>query len=379
MIYLDNNATTPLSERVKEAIVTHLDKYGNPSSIYKIGAQNKQCIDHARQSVATLINADAKNIIFTGCATESNNAVINSCVDLHPDKTTHIVTTKVEHSAILETVKYYQKYRNVDVTFLDVDSKGRINPNDLKAALRGDTTLVSVMLVNNEIGNIYDVKKLCSIVKEYNPTILFHTDATQAVGKMKVNVEDLNVDFLTLSGHKFYAPKGVGALYMRNSKLFLPYMHGGHQERGLRAGTENILSIVAMGTAADEAIAFTEYDRIAELRDYIENMVLKLVKPARVIGDIEHRICNTSCVLFEQYNGVDICDLINRLPEAERVCISSGSACNSIALAPSHVMEAMDIQRIPIRISLNKYTSKDELDTFLRSLMKIRKILGQKH
>lgn len=375
MIYLDNNATTPLSEKVKEVIVSHLNMYGNPSSIYSIGEESKKCVDRARESVAALINASALQIIFTGCATESNNAVISSCVDYHSDKKVHIVTTKVEHSAILETAKYYQKYRNVDVTFLDVDSKGKINPEDLQAALRSDTVLVSIMLVNNEIGNIYDVKRFCSIVKAYNPAIMFHTDATQAVGKMKVDVEDLGVDYLTLSGHKFYAPKGVGALYARDSASFLPFMRGGLQERGLRAGTENILSIVAMGVAADEAIVFSEYDRIAKFRNDIENMVLKFVKPSMVIGDTEHRICNTSCILFEQYSGVDVCDLINRLPKAERVCISSGSACNSIVLAPSHVMEAMDIHRIPIRISLSKYTTKEELDTFLRSLMKIKNLL----
>ena len=378
MIYLDNNATTPLSENVKKAICDHLDMFGNPSSLYSIGMDNKKLINKARRSVANLIKAQESQIIFTGCATESNNAVISSCVDSHPDQRIHIITTSVEHSAVLETLKYYQKYRNVIVTFLGVDSKGRINPNDLKNALRNDTVLVSIMSVNNEIGNIYPIKDLCSIVHDYNPHILFHTDATQAIGKMSVDVDDLGVDFLTISGHKFYAPKGVGALYIRNSNSFLPYMRGGHQEGCLRAGTENVLSIVAMGVAADEIIGFYDYDRIAALRNDIEKNILKFVKPCEVIGDIAHRVCNTSCILFERYNGVDICDLINRLSEEERVCISSGSACNSVELAPSHVMRAMNINSIPIRISLNMYTTKNDLDVFLRSLMKVSNILKRK-
>lgn len=378
MIYLDSNATTPLSEKVKAIITDYLDCFGNPSSLYSIGVDNKKAIEKARSSVAKLINAETSQIIFTGCATESNNAVISSSVDSRKSQHVHIVSTKVEHSAILETLKYYQKYRNVSVTYLEVDSDGRIDPVALQKALREDTVLVSIMLVNNEIGNIYPIKELRTIVREFSNKILFHTDATQAVGKMKVDVKDLDVDYLTLSGHKFYAPKGVGALYMKNRELFLPFMRGGHQEESLRAGTENILSIVAMGAAADEASAFTDYDKIAQLRDEIEEKVLKFVKPSRIVGDRESRICNTSCILFDNYNGVDVCNVINRLPEREQVCISSGAACNSVALAPSHVMQALKINHIPVRISLSKYTTKEELDIFLRSLMKVRNILNRK-
>lgn len=378
MIYLDNNATTPLSEKVKEAIRNYLDYFGNPSSLYTIGTDNKRELQKARKFVANLINAEESQILFTGCATESNNSVISSCIDKHPKRPVHVVSTKVEHPAVLETLKYFQKYRDVDVTFLDVDSQGRINPSELEAVLRDDTVLVSIMLVNNEIGNIYPIKELCDIVHRYNPNIFFHTDATQAVGKMKVDVKDLGVDFLTLSGHKFYAPKGVGALYIKDINFFIPYMRGGHQENGLRAGTENFLSIVAMGVAAKEATECCNYGQIANLRDYIEERVLRFIKPSRVLGDVDHRVCNTSCILFERYNGVDICDLINRLSQEERVCISSGSACNSVELAPSHVMRAMNINRIPIRISLNKYTTKNDLDIFLRSIMKVCNILKRK-
>lgn len=376
MIYLDNNATTCLSEGVKKCIRDNLDLYANPSSIYKESKEAAEKILSARKSVAKLINAPYEDILFTGCATESNNTVFCTCCNSTKFSQPHIIVSAVEHSAILETAKYYEKYHNIQLTILPVDSFGRIDENKLVSAIQDNTVLVSIMLVNNEIGNIYPIKDYVKAVKKKNPYTLFHTDATQAIGKMLVDISALGVDFLTLSGHKFHAPKGVGALYVKNLKEFkdfVPFMKGGHQENSHRAGTENILSILAMGVAAEETKAFCSYDLIAQLRDEIESKICAFKAiPVRIIGDTEHRSCNTSCVLYQGISGIDICNMINSIAD---VCISSGSACNSVELKPSHVMNALNIDGIPIRISLSRYTTKDEINKFCNALfMTINKL-----
>ncbi len=373
MIYLDSNATTPLSVKVKELINNNLDFFCNPSSLYREGVTNKERINKARKSVAELIGANKDNIIFTGCATESNNAVFHHCVNKY--KKGHILVSSVEHSAILETAKFYENNANIDVTYLPVDHLGNINLEQLKNEVREDTILVSIMLVNNEIGNIYPISEIVKLVRAKNPGAKIHTDAVQAIGKMNVDVETLGVDFLSMSAHKFYAPKGVGALYIRDPEGFIPFMKGGHQEAGRRAGTENILSIMAMGVAAQEAKEFCEYNRIKELRDYMEAKILKQVIGSKIIGDPSNRICNTSCIMINGFSGVDISEVINKVAD---VCISSGSACNSVELSASHVMRALGYSTIPIRISLNKYTTKDEIDNFCYALLQTLNIIRKR-
>jgi len=374
MIYLDYNATTPLSEGVKEIIKENLDCFFNPSSMYKESETLKEEIKKARCSVAELINAKPEQIIFTGCATESNNTVISTCIDSAPKSRNHIIISSVEHSAIFETAKYYQKYRNIDVTFIPVDENGRIDIDNIRKAITEKTILVSVMLVNNEIGNIYPIKDISNVVRAKNPDIKIHTDATQAIGKMDVDVMELGVDYLTVSGHKFYAPKGVGALYVKNNDGFVPFMRGGHQEESLRAGTENILSILALGQAAKELLQFSDYDSIRDKRDRFETNVLKFVKGSKVLGDIGNRVCNTSCILIDNLSGIDVCEIVNATDD---ICISSGSACNSVILEPSHVMKAMGICKIPVRISIGKETTEKELTKCLQALIKAQKILNK--
>lgn len=375
MIYLDYNATTPLSENVKKCIQDNMELFVNPSSTYREGKIIKRKIEDARNSVSKIINAKAEKVIFTGCATESNNSVISSCLNNSQFLKSHIIVSSVEHSAIFETVKFYEKYRNLEVTYLPVDQYGRINLDDVKTAIRDNTILVSVMLVNNEIGNIYPIKEITKLVKSINNEIMVHTDATQAIGKMKVDVEDLGIDYLTLSGHKFYGPKGIGALYVKNPKNFLPYIIGGHQESGKRAGTENLLSILAIGQAAKDIMDFNDYIGMEEKRNCFEEKVLKFIKGSKIIGDIENRVCNTSCILIDNLSGIDICEFVN---EFDDVCISSGSACNSIMLEPSHVMFALGINAIPIRISIGKDTTSEELTKCVQSLIKAHRRLNKK-
>lgn len=375
MIYLDYNATTPLSESVKQAIRESLDLFVNPSSMYKESETAKKKIQQARKNIGLLINAEENQVIFTGCATESNNAVVSTCVDGSKKAKKHIIVSSVEHSAIFETAKHYQKYRNVDVTFIPVDDKCRIDLNEIRDAVTENTVLVSVMLVNNEVGNIYPIKDIVKLVKEKNPSTMVHTDATQAIGKMDVDVRDLGVDFLTLSGHKFYAPKGIGALYVKNPDTFTPFMIGGHQEKGNRAGTENLLSIIAIGQAAEDIALFHDYGTIQAKRDQFEKNVLKFIAGSKILGDTENRICNTSCILIDGYSGIDICEMVNEIGD---VCISSGSACNSIILEPSHVMKAMGINKIPIRVSIGKDTTDKELTKCLQALIKTTKLLKRK-
>ena len=374
MIYLDHNATTPLSEGVKKCIKDNLDCFVNPSSLYKENLKIQSQIKDARCSVARLINSPEDNIIFTGCATESNNTVFSS-IFKSQEPTRHIVVSCVEHSAVLETARYYQHIHNVEVTYLPVDAKGRISVDELCDAIKSNTILVSVMLVNNELGNCYPISEISKRVHNINPNILVHTDATQAIGKMVVDVQKLEVDFLTLSGHKFCAPKGVGGLYIRDLEKFTPLLHGGHQEKGLRAGTENYLSIIAMGQAAKEAIDFNDFEKIAKLRDQFETKVTTFIRNSRVLGDVENRICNTSSILFDEFDGITLCQMVNELDD---ICISSGSACNSVVLKPSHVMAAIGLNQIPIRVSLGKSTTEEELDILFKSLIKATKIINRK-
>ncbi len=363
-IYLDHNATTPVRREVRDAVIPFLEeKFGNPSSRHIEGRTVKSELENARTYVAEVINASPEEIVFNSCATEGNNAVLRGYWLNYKEKRekNHIITTAVEHPAVLSTVKYLEK-NGFEVTVLGVDEYGRLDLAELEAAFRSNTGLVSVMTVNNEIGNIYPIKKITEIARNHG--VLVHTDAVQAVGKMPVDVKDLDVDFLTLSGHKFYALKGAGALYMKKGKRLEPLLTGGHQEKNRRSGTENIIGIVAMGEALRLAMEEMEDDavRIGTLRDYFESRVLAEIPYAKILGDPKNRIYATSNISFRFIEGEGI---LLKL-DYSGISVSTGSACSSGSLEPSHVVAALGIDEeeahSSIRFSLGKKTTKEEID-----------------
>lgn len=367
MIYLDNNATTKVDTEVLNAILPYLkEEYGNPSSTYSFGKRVKDEITKARNNVAKLLNANPDNIIFTSCGSESNVTAIMNAVRLNPNKK-HIITTSVEHASIIETLGYLAK-DGYKITFLEVDDKGRLNLDELRSAITPDTCLISVMMANNEIGNIYPIKEISRIAKENN--ILFHTDAVQAAGKIKIDVEDLDVDSLSISGHKINVPKGIGVLYMKDKKMF-PLIYG-HQEKNRRGGTENSAYIIGLGKAA-EMIVNDNYkmaEEEKELRDYMEEEIKKNIEDVYIYGDLDNRTPNTSSIAFK---GVKADELMLVL-ESFDIYVSTGSACNSELAVPSHVLTACHANLddySPIRVSIGKYNTKEEIDEFVRKLINI--------
>ena len=374
-IYLDNNATTALAIPVLRKQARALFSiYGNPSDPYNLGVTAKREIETARQKVAELISADISptvrdKIIFTGCATEANNAVFNSAVKLNPEKK-HIVISAVEHLSVLGVARDLEKsgYR---VTYVPVNPEGELDLEYLKESLNEETLLVSIMTVNNETGVIFPVNEITRIVRSYNPDILIHTDAVQAIGKMFIDVKQSGVDYLSLSGHKFHAPKGVGALYIRAGVPFKPFLLGGHQEKQQRAGTENTASIIAMGEAATYAKkSATNQSSVSQMRDALEQELLALPIRSLIIGAKANRISNTSNIAFTNEDGYE---LMLKLSEKD-ICISTGSACNSESEEPSHVIKAMGIPnefQKSIRVSLSNETTQDEINTFLAAIQTI--------
>ncbi len=369
VIYLDNNATTQCAPAVVEAMLPYFsEKYGNASSMHAFGGNNRHAIDAARQQVAALIGAaHADEIIFTSCATESDNTAIFSAVRTQPKKK-HIITSAVEHPAVMEPYKYLeaQGYR---VDFIGVDEKGRFDMARFQRVLDEDTALVSVMWANSETGTIFPIEDIARLTHEKGA--LFHTDAVQAVGKIPVNVQQAGVDMLSLSGHKFHGPKGVGALYVRRGTLFMPYLMGGHQERHRRAGTENVPYIVGLGKAAELAqkrLADGTSQKIAALRDKLEKGILASVPDVKVNGDPAHRVPNTTNISFGYIEGESILMYLNDLG----VCASSGSACTSGSLEPSHVLRAMGVPfqfaHGSIRFSLSDQTTEADIDLVLKEL-----------
>ena len=367
--YLDNNATTQCAPAVVEAMLPYFsEKYGNASSMHSFGGNNRHAIDHARQQVADLIGAaHADEIIFTSCATESDNTAIFSAVRTQPNKK-HLITSAVEHPAIMEPYKYLeaQGYR---VDFIGVDEKGRFDMERFKSVLDEDTALVSVMWANSETGTIFPIAEIARLTHEKGA--LFHTDAVQAVGKIPVRVQETAIDMLSLSAHKFHGPKGVGALYVRRGTRFMPYLMGGHQERHRRAGTENVPYIVGLGKAAElaqERLADGTSARIAALRDRLEQGIISRIPDVKVNGDPEHRVPNTTNISFGYIEGESILMYLNDLG----VCASSGSACTSGSLEPSHVLRAMGVPfqfaHGSIRFSLSDQTTPQDIDLVLNEL-----------
>jgi cysteine desulfurase len=367
-IYLDNNATTRVAPEVFEAMTPYFTElYGNPSSMHSFGGQVGHAVDKARQSIASLLGAQPSEILFTSCGSESDNTALAAAVQTRPEKK-HIITTRMEHPAILAPCQHLERRQGYRVTYLGVDSKGRLDMDEYREALTPDTALVSIMFANNEVGNIYPIQQMAAMAKEKD--VLFHTDAVQAVGKIGINLAELPVDFLSLSGHKLHGPKGIGVLYIRKGVRFAPYLRGGHQERGRRAGTENVPYIVGMGKAAELAAANIQQEQVqvAALRDQLEKEILAHVPLCMVNGDTENRLPNTSNIAFKNVEGEAILLMLDRLG----ICASSGSACTSGSLEPSHVLRAMGVPFTfahgSVRLSLSRYTTQEEVEFTAREL-----------
>jgi len=360
-IYLDNNATTQVAPQVLEEMFPYLrDFYGNPSSMHTFGGQLHKKIEEARERVAQLLGAEPEEIIFTSCGTESDNTAIMSAAESFPQKK-HIITTRVEHPAVLSFCKHLAR-KGYRITFLPVNNQGQLNIDDLIKVIADDTAVVSVMFANNEIGNIFPIHQVGEILRDRK--VLFHTDAVQAVGKIPIDTKKLPVDMLSLSGHKLHAPKGIGALYVRKKTRFNPYLIGGHQERGRRAGTENVASIIALGKACELAMKGIEKESafLSRLRDKLEQSLLKSSSDTRINGDVTSRLPNTSNISFEYVEGEAILLRLNEYG----ICASSGSACTSGSLEPSHVLRAIGVPFTAIhgsiRFSLSRYNTEEEID-----------------
>ena len=373
-IYFDNNATTAVAPEVREAILPYLGEfYGNPSSMHTFGGQVADAVETARETMANLLGASPDEIIFTSCGSESDNAAIWSAIQTQPEKR-HLITTRVEHPAILSVMQHWER-QGYRVTYLGVDNKGRLDLDEYAAALTPDTALASIMFANNEVGNIYPIQRMAEMAKEKG--VLFHTDAVQAVGKTPIDLAHLPADMLSLSGHKLHAPKGIGVLYVRKGVRFRPFLRGGHQEKGRRAGTENVPYIVGLGAAAKLAADHMQEERVnvAMLRDRLEKGLLERISDCMVNGDVENRLPNTTNIAFKNVEGEAILLMLDRLG----VCASSGSACTSGSLEPSHVLRAMGVPFTyahgSIRLSLSRYSTQEEVDFVIENFPDVIKTL----
>lgn len=367
VIYVDNNATTQVAPEVIEEMLPYFNEfYGNPSSMHSFGGKVGRKLIQARADVAALIGAAPEEIIFTGCGTESDSTAIRAAIESYPDKK-HIITSRVEHPAVKNLFEYLSKngYR---VTFVPVDRQGRLDLDYLYKNLSDDTAIVSIMWANNESGVIFPVEEISRTVREHG--VVFHTDAVQAIGKIPIDLKNMDIDMLSLSGHKFHGPKGIGALYVRKGTKFFPFLIGGHQESGRRGGTENVASIIGLGKASQLAAAHLKKDitRVKELRDKLENELLKRVPSALINGDSKNRLPNTSSIAFEYVEGESILLMMDEFG----ICASSGSACTSGSLEPSHVLRAMGVPFTAahgsIRFSLSIYNTTAEIDFIFEKL-----------
>ncbi|MGD8990667.1 MAG: cysteine desulfurase NifS [Desulfobacterales bacterium] len=368
VIYVDNNATTKVAPEVLEAMLPYYSEhYGNPSSMHSFGGNVGGAIKSARENVAKLIGATPAEIVFTSGGTESDGTAISAAIESYPHKR-HIVTSRVEHPAIKNLYESLSK-KGYRTTFVPVDNKGRLDIDHLYNSLSEETAVVSLMWGNNETGVVFPIEEISQEVKSRG--ILFHTDAVQAVGKIPLNVGESGVDMLSISGHKFHAPKGIGALYIRKGTKFSPFMIGGHQESGRRGGTENTAAIIGLGKAAELACEHLQnngYDAVSRLRDKLERALLKKVPNAMVNGDTTSRLPNTTSIAFEYVEGEAILLMMNE----HGICASSGSACTSGSLEPSHVLRAMGVPFTAahgsIRFSLSRYNTEDEIDVIVDKL-----------
>lgn len=362
LIYLDNAATTQVHPLVVEEMLPYFtESYGNPSSIYQFAGTVKEAMEQARESLAAGIGARAREIYFTGGGSESDNWALIAIAERYQEKGKHIITTRIEHHAILHTCEYLEK-RGFEVTYLDVDGQGFVNPEALEAAIRPDTILISVMAANNEIGTIQPLKQIGELAKAHG--ILFHTDAVQAFGHIPLNVDEMNIDLLSATAHKLNGPKGVGLLYVRKTVQLFSFIHGGAQERGKRAGTQNVPGIVGFAKAAE--LAWKQMDeRMAyesRLRNHLIEQVLKEIPDSSLNGSIDHRLPNNANFVFEGIDGTSLLILL----EQKGICGSAGSACSSGSVDPSHVLLAIgvpkELARGSLRLTLSHQTEIEEID-----------------
>lgn len=366
-IYMDNNATTRVDPLVFEEMRPYFcDLYGNPSSMHTFGGQVGSKLAEAREKVASIIGANPGEIVFTSCGTEADSTAIRSALEAQPEKR-HIITTKVEHPAVLNLTKHLVK-KGYHLTLLSVDDDGMLDLDELRDSLRDDTALVSIMWANNETGTIFPIEEIAEIV--HSRGALFHTDAVQAVGKLPVDMSKLPIDFLALSGHKLHAPKGIGALYVRKGVAFRPFLIGGHQERGRRAGTEAVPSIIALGKACELAQQNIEHENtvVKGLRDRLEEGLISAISDTRLNGHKTERLPNTLNISFKNIEGEGILLYMNE----HGICASSGSACTSGSLEPSHVLRAMGVPYTfahgSIRFSLSRFNTADEVELVIREM-----------
>ena len=366
-IYLDNNATTKVDEAVFEEMRPYFcELYGNPSSMHFFGGQVQSKVNEARVRVADLLGASPDEIIFTACGTESDNAAIRSALEVFPERR-HIITSRVEHPAVLTQCRNLTQ-RGYRVTEIGVDGAGRLDMEELKAAVDTDTAIVSLMWANNETGVIFPVEEAAALAKAKGA--LFHSDAVQAIGKIPINMAASSIDMLSLSGHKLHAPKGIGVLYLRRGTPFRPFMVGGHQEKSRRAGTENAAAIIALGKACELAGQHMEAENtiVKAMRDRLQDALMAAIPNARINGGGAERLPNTTSIAFEFVEGEAILLLLSEFG----ICASSGSACTSGSLEPSHVLRAMGVPFTcahgSIRFSLSRFTTDAEIDTVIREM-----------
>lgn len=366
-VYADNNATTRVDPAVVEEMLPYFSNlYGNPSSMHYFGGQVEQKVVKAREQVAQLLNCDPSEIIFTSCGTESDSTAIKGTLGSYPDKK-HLVTSRVEHPAVLNLCRHLNK-NGYELTELPVDKNGNINLDDVEAAITDDTAVVSVMYANNETGVIFPIEEIGKIVKSKGA--VFHCDAVQAVGKIPLDMTRSTIDLLAISGHKLHAPKGIGALYIRKGTKLTPFIMGGHQERGRRAGTENVPYIIGLGKATEIARDYLEDEntRVKGLRDRLEREIVKLCSNTQINGDRENRLPNTTNISFEFVEGESILLMLSD----KGIAASSGSACTSGSLEPSHVLRAMGIPFTfvhgSLRLSLSRYNNEEDVDYIIEHL-----------
>lgn len=370
-IYLDNAATTKTSQEVVDAMLPYFtENYGNASSIYEVGQRSKEAITTAREDIAKVLGAKTEEIYFTAGGSEADNWALKAAFEAYSKKGNHIITTKIEHHAILHTCEYLEK-KGAEITYLDVDENGLVNLDELQKAIRPETILISIMFANNEIGTIEPVKEIGMIAKEHG--VLFHTDAVQAFGQVPIDVDEMNIDMLSSSAHKINGPKGIGFLYIRKGVKIRSFVHGGAQERKRRAGTENVPGIVGYGVAAKRAAETMEV-RIAkerELRDYFIDRVLKEIPYVKLNGDPVKRLPNNINLSFRFVEGESLLIML----DMKGIAASSGSACTSGSLDPSHVLLAIglphEIAHGSLRLTLGEDTTKEDLDYTLEQLKEI--------
>ena len=371
LIYLDNAATTKTRPEVVEAMLPYFTEfYGNPSSVYEFSTESKKAVNHARETIARALGAKTNEIYFTAGGSESDNWALTATAEAYASKGKHIITSRIEHHAVLHTCQYLEK-RGYEVTYLDVDENGVVKLDELRKAIRPDTILISIMFANNEIGTIEPIKEIGAIAKEHG--ILFHTDAVQAFGQVPIHVDEMNIDMLSSSGHKINGPKGIGFLYIRKGVKIRSFVHGGAQERKRRAGTENVPAIVGYGVAAERAARTMEErtKKEIELRDYFIGRILNEIPYVRLNGDAKRRLPNNINVSFQFIEGESLLIML----DMKGIAASSGSACTSGSLDPSHVLLAIglphEIAHGSLRMTISEETTKEDLDYTLDQIKEI--------